>query len=273
MPERCKTRYPILLIHGTGFRDWKRLGYWGRIPAALEAEGARVFYGEQDAWGSVAHNAQRLRGSLDRALSLTGCEKVNIIAHSKGGIEARYLASALQYADRIASITTISSPHHGSRTMDSLMRFPRPLLRLAAGLVNGWYRLLGDENPDFLTTCTEFTTTHMQKFNAAYPPPPGTRCTSVATAMRRSRDDFIVAFAHFIVNRIEGENDGLVTTESARWADFQGVWRGTHRRGISHADSVDARRRNLRGVPLEGGYADIRDAYIDLVKALKAEGL
>ena len=38
----CATRYPFILVHGTGFRDRKGIGYWGRIPKALEARGAAV---------------------------------------------------------------------------------------------------------------------------------------------------------------------------------------------------------------------------------------
>ena len=38
----CATKYPILLVHGAGARDRKRPNYWGRIPAALKAEGASV---------------------------------------------------------------------------------------------------------------------------------------------------------------------------------------------------------------------------------------
>ena len=41
----CETRYPILLVHGTGFRDVKGISYWGRIPKALKAHGAAVFFG------------------------------------------------------------------------------------------------------------------------------------------------------------------------------------------------------------------------------------
>jgi len=32
-PEnKCQTKYPIVLIHGAGFRDRKLLNYWGRSP-------------------------------------------------------------------------------------------------------------------------------------------------------------------------------------------------------------------------------------------------
>ena len=39
MPERCRTRYPLLLAHGLNCRDHWPLDYWGRIPEALRAEG------------------------------------------------------------------------------------------------------------------------------------------------------------------------------------------------------------------------------------------
>ena len=35
----CKTRYPIVLVHGIFSRDMKLLNYWGRIPAALIRNG------------------------------------------------------------------------------------------------------------------------------------------------------------------------------------------------------------------------------------------
>ena len=54
----CSTRYPFILVHGTGFRDW---GYWGRIPPALEQRGAKVFFGGQDGWATVEHNAELLK--------------------------------------------------------------------------------------------------------------------------------------------------------------------------------------------------------------------
>ena len=41
----CSTKYPLLLVHGVGFRDFHYFNYWGRIPRALKKNGARVFYG------------------------------------------------------------------------------------------------------------------------------------------------------------------------------------------------------------------------------------
>ncbi|MBQ9647143.1 MAG: triacylglycerol lipase, partial [Oscillospiraceae bacterium] len=74
------TRYPVLLVHGAGFRDLQWPVYWGRIPSALERCGARVFYGRQDCWASTETNARELVGRIDAILAETGAEKVNIIA-------------------------------------------------------------------------------------------------------------------------------------------------------------------------------------------------
>ena len=59
MPQEkcCATRYPVLLVHGAFFRDVHWLSYWGRIPAALEQNGAAVYFGNQQSAESVEASA------------------------------------------------------------------------------------------------------------------------------------------------------------------------------------------------------------------------
>ena len=135
MDERCKTKYPVLLVHGAGFRDLKLPLYWGRIPGVLQDHGAEVFFGGQDAWGSTRENAKMLVQRIEELCRQTGSEKLNLIAHSKGGLEARMAASSLGAGDRIASITTIATPHHGSRTISRLFRLPKPLFSAASSVM------------------------------------------------------------------------------------------------------------------------------------------
>ena len=130
MEDECATRCPILLVHGAGFRDLKWPVYWGRIPAALESRGAAVLYGEQDSWGSVGTNAEALAGRIEAIVRERGCGKVNIIAHSKGGLDARLAATLC--GPLIASITTVATPHRGSKTLDRLLTLPRSLWGTAA---------------------------------------------------------------------------------------------------------------------------------------------
>ena len=77
----CAARYPIVLVHGVGYRQRKHLNYWGRIPKELERRGARIFYTGHDAWGAMEHNGEIIRRDIQEILALTGAEKVNIIAH------------------------------------------------------------------------------------------------------------------------------------------------------------------------------------------------
>ena len=54
-------KYPVLLVHGMGFRDNKYINYWGRIPEELEKMGCSIFYGEQDSNASVETNGEHLK--------------------------------------------------------------------------------------------------------------------------------------------------------------------------------------------------------------------
>ena len=270
-PIVCKTQYPLLLVHGAGFRDLKIPVYWGRIPNVLRGHGAAVFFGEQDCWASTETNAHALCNRIDAILSETGAEKVNVIAHSKGGLEARMAASSLGYGAKIASVTTIGTPHRGSKTFTKFLRAPRFVFSIAAIAVNNWIRLVGDKKPDFQRVCEEFAVSHMERFNAENPDVPGVFYQSVAGVMKRPFSDINLSTACFVLNRIEGPNDGLVSVESAAWGERCLVIRGNTRRGISHLDEIDLRRSPFSRRTGKGVH-DITDFYVELVHDLKNRG-
>ncbi|MFR8267828.1 MAG: esterase/lipase family protein [Clostridia bacterium] len=56
----CQTRYPLLMVHGVFFRDFKYLNYWGRIPKELQRNGAVIYYGGQQSAASVADCGQEI---------------------------------------------------------------------------------------------------------------------------------------------------------------------------------------------------------------------
>ena len=271
MADRCATRYPIVLIHGAGFRDLRWPVYWGRIPAALEAEGAQIYYGLQDCWASIETNAEQIAQRIAEILLASGAQKVNIIAHSKGGLDARRAACGYGCGEKIATITTIATPHWGSKTIDRLMKLPRPAWSLAAFAVDNWIRVVGDRKPDFLKLCQDFTTERMAQFNAQNPDVPGILYQSFACVMTRPLSDINLSTANFVLNRLEGPNDGLVSVESARWGQRFRILRSNTRRGISHLDAIDLRRSPFtrkQGPEL----SDICTFYAQLAEDLKANG-
>ena len=270
-------RYPILMVHGMGFHDvnMKTLGYWGRIPKALEDEGCTLYYGGQDSNGSIEDNGRFLCDRIRDLCSEHGIEKFNVIAHSKGGLDIRYAISTLGIGDRIASLSTISTPHNGSITVDKLMRFPDFMIRFVCGICDIWLRFRGDRKPGTYRAIRAFTTKEASIFNENNPDREGIYYQSFAFTYKTFFSDVLLWFPHFVVKMVEGENDGLLTPRAVRWGDFRGVYTGTTNRGISHCDEVDLRRRPLskRKAEAPGEVSDITEVYVDIVRRLKEKGL
>lgn len=259
--EQAKLNYPVVLVHGFGFRDGGRLSYWGRIPAHLSALGCNVFFGGQDGCASIEDNAACLKERIEHILRATGAQKVNIIAHSKGGLEARYLISSLGMAESVASLTTLGTPHRGSVTIEKVPRF---LLKVAGFFTDAALRLCGDRLPSAYRSYLSFRADSAQKFNGENADSPLVYYQSYAFVMRR---DIFLTLPHLLVCLCEGENDGLVTPASAAWGSFRGVIRSNAGRGISHCDEVDMRRRPFTKKTGEG-VSDILEVYTQIVRTL-----
>lgn len=260
------------MIHGMGFRDHKHLNYWGRIPQSLIKNGATVFFGHQDSNGSVENNAQQIALEIDMVLKETGSQKLNLIAHSKGGLEARYIISTLGYADAIASLTTISTPHNGSLTVDKLMHFPNWLIRSGCFFADLWFRLLGDKHPETYKAITIFKTDAAEAFNIKNPDNEQVFYQSYAFIMKNIFSDILMWLPYLVVKNHEGDNDGLLAPRATQWTNFKGIYTGAKRRGISHCDEVDL-RRHIFSKKINENISDITDLYIDIVNNLKLMGL
>ena len=269
------TKYPLLLVHGMGFRDRKHYCYWGRTAKLLKRHGARVFFGGQDSSGSVESNARCVNGALFDALERSGAEKVNIIAHSKGGLEARYLITRLGCADKVASLTTLATPHHGSVTVDRLMGLvPQGFIKAGCKPIDLWFRLLGDRHPDTYAAICAFRTADAERFNKETPDMTGIFYQSYGFVMKSAFSDMLMWFSNLAVGYFEGANDGLLPPRAVKWTNYRGTYTGIEKRGISHFDETDFRRRRLsdryRGKPNEIG--DIPEFYLEIVKRLKKSG-
>ena len=273
--ECCATRYPILLLHGMGFHDRLPIHYyWGRIPHCLRRGGARVYFGDQDGNADIADNARGLVPVIRRILEETGAQKVNIIAHSKGGLEARFLAGSLGMAGCIASITTLSTPHNGSVTVDVLLRHFAPLIRFGCLFMDAGRRVLGDRHPATYRVITQLTTDYMRSFNALHPVPEGIFCQSFAFVMEHWYRDLFMAFPYVVVRAFEGDNDGLLTPKNAEWVNFRGIYRSAGvLRGISHPDVTNYLLLPFSRKSGDHRIGDMAAFYVRIAGDLKARGL
>lgn len=263
--DLCKTNYPLVMVHGIGFRDLRYFNYWGRIPRELKRNGALVYYGNQEALGTIVYNAEDIKKRIFQVLEETGAKKVNIIAHSKGGLDSRYAISKLGMAPYVASLTTMNTPHRGCRFVDYACQLPEGLYRLVASCFDRTFRKFGDKNPDFYTATHQFSTKESERFNNQVPDDPKVYYQSYTSKMKHPWSHLLLSIPYCMIKPLEGENDGLVSVDSAKWGEFQGVFSNTHSRGISHGDIIDLKREDYKGF-------DPVETYIKIVAELKKKG-
>lgn len=263
----CRTKYPILMVHGVFFRDFKYFNYWGRIPKELERYGARIFYGNHQSAASVADSAAELSARIREIIAETGCGKVNIIAHSKGGLDSRYAVSLLGMDSYVASLTTINTPHRGCLFADYLLdKIPEQVKGTVAEAYNKALKKMGDENPDFIAAVTDLTASACLQMNERVPDKPGVYYQSVGSRLNRaSGGRFPLNFSYQLVEYFDGPNDGLVAESSFPWGAGYTFLTVEGKRGISHGDMIDLNRENIRGF-------DVRDFYVKLTTGLREKG-
>ncbi len=265
--EICKTKYPILLVHGVFFRDFRYLNYWGRIPKELMRNGATVYYGQQQSAASVEDSGRELAERIRKIMEETGCEKVNIIAHSKGGLDSRAAISHFGMAPYVATLTTINTPHRGCIFAEYLFgKVPESVRQKLALAYNSTLKKLGDTNPDFLAAVTDLTQSACLARNETTPDASEVVYESVMSYCKKAQNGkFPLNMTYPIVKHFDGLNDGLVSVDSARWGDSFTLLEPQGKRGISHGDVVDLNRENIRGF-------DVREFYVKLVADLKRRG-
>ena len=265
--DDCKTKYPILFLHGLCWRDCKKSNYWGRIPNQLIKHGAVIFYGYNDSTSTIENSAYEIKLRIKEILKEHHCNKINIIAHSKGGLDARYLISKLNMSKHIASLTTISTPHRGSEFSDFIYNLPKVFFKIFCFVVNTYSLFIGSKSPDIKNGIYQTTTSYCKEFNFNVKDKRCVYYQSYFSTMKYPICDIIMMIPYMIMRLKTNERiDGLSTISSAKWGrDFHIIEKDKGIRGISHADIIDLRRANIDSF-------NITNIYIDIVKDLKNKG-
>ncbi|KAJ3106655.1 hypothetical protein HK100_003703 [Physocladia obscura] len=311
--EYSPAKHPVVLLHGLFGYDKISLGpesnpflqlhYWRGISDALREFGCEVYVPSNGAVSSIRSRAH----TLDKYLSenLSGRE-INLIAHSLGGLDARYLISHIASKGEcnysVISLTTIATPHRGSSFMDFVQEIlglgyvldvEDPVVEV---LKEQRQNIFGNENFSFedhrlkskynmlKTLCSRFdkpayanlTREYCNAFNKVTKDVSTVHYASYAAVAKISRLDPLYV-SQSVISKREGPNDGLVSLESAKWGDFEGIvpnvdhWgllppRTLRRRKFSIADE----RENKKNAKT-GGYASL-DFYLSVVDRLKKKG-
>ncbi len=230
------TRYPILLVHGIALKDFSFFKAFGKIGETLRGAGNVVFTSRIDGFGKVETNAAQLKEEILSILALTGAEKVNIIAHSKGGLDSKYMIAQLGMEGHVASLTTLCTPHGGSPIAANLLRFPKPLLRLVSFWLNLLYRIFGDKEPDAYAVCRQLARRERgEQETVAFSDT--VYCQSYSATLEKSRDDFVMGIPLIFSHYFEDDaSDGMVTQASAMFENYRGK---CVKESVSHSEIVD----------------------------------
>jgi triacylglycerol lipase len=239
LARREPLRNPIVLVHGAttkgsrlqiGFFDFGE--YFQNVTAYYASTGTTVKTAQLTTDGSIGERAAVLKNYLETEFP---GQMVNIVAHSLGGLDARYAVSVLG-CQQVASITTIGTPHLGSPLANWAERQTRK------GYPWYWFfRLIGYDMAKrrFLK---EITTDFMRDvFNPKVLDSPDVRYFSVVTYA--SFDNFTMS--HFLWNTsrwLEREedplaangHDGMVPKDSMRWGKVIGEFEADHLTQINH---------------------------------------
>ncbi len=105
----AQTQYPIVLVHGIfGFDNIFGVDYFYQVPADLRKNGAKVYVARVSQLNSSTVRGEQLLQQLQQWAAADGVKKFNLIAHSQGGVDARYVAGVAP--NLVASVTTVASP-------------------------------------------------------------------------------------------------------------------------------------------------------------------
>jgi triacylglycerol lipase len=271
------TKSPIVLHHGFNASTTNGWSFY-KVKEALEADGNFVVLTEVEPFNGTAVRAKNLGTQIDAALlafctkrqpaAITTCQKstkVNLVAHSMGGLDARFAISQLGYAPKVASLTTISTPHRGSGVADVGLKLVPGKESQAAAVLNALAGAWGttftaDElakNSNLRAAFESLAERNSVAFEASTPNAAGVVYQSYAGVSRAvggprlsggqdtvraacdgkvfgeiRRADFMAPSltigSAFVGHLSDEPQDGMVTVQSAKWGDFKGCIPADH---------------------------------------------
>jgi triacylglycerol lipase len=250
-----RLRGPLVLVHGlfgfNAFRiaGWEAVSYFRGIGEFLKSKGYVV---SAPALSPMASCAERAAELAQFVRTNHPGEKVHLFAHSMGGLDSRYAISRLGLADRVATLTTVGTPHQGSPVASTGVRrleaFVKPYL--------AWWKVPHGAFYDLMTE-------KCQEFNDQVPDHPDVKYYAIAGRCDGAWLGPEWWLTYGIVRASEGQNDGVVSIQSAKHHYDYEVWESDHLSLVNWPNS----RAIAQGV-----WRSRNEQYLSLVRRLAAMG-
>ena len=216
-------------MHGFGMlAGIRRGGHLSTAAAFLRQRGVRAFSPNVTPYNTVEARCAMWKTRIEHVLDECRTDRVNLVAHSMGGLDARYLISVMGLHHVVNSLVTISSPHKGSYLATYLQSQPDRLTTIVTDFAN-WLgsNALVDGDSDFETAVKQLTPDYVEhEFNPSVPDHDSVKYWSIAGQAGKGPGtpiNPVLRVFNSVLFETEGLNDGMVSVDSAEWGEFLGT--------------------------------------------------
>ena len=265
-PEIIQLKYPVLMCHGYGgFSTLLSPSPMHKPCMRLRSFGIHAFAPNIVPYATIETRAEQWSGIINKLINEYSYEKINVVAHSMGGLDMRYAITRLGIADSVASLTTIATPHHGTSLAELVLNSPDTIRDKLAEFVD-WFgeSIYPSAKSNAVAAVQQLTRDYItEEFNPAIPDSDSIQYYSYSAAVGKGTNQPlhpIYRIQNQLIFQHEGINDSFVTDESAKWGKHLGTL------PISHLEQIEIQVREDRK-PL------VERFWLDLAENLKESGL
>jgi triacylglycerol lipase len=237
-PEYIRVEHPVIMCHGYGsVASILKPSPLHDACMLFRSHGILAFAPNVVPYASIEDRAKDWTRHIRLIMDATKSSRVNIVAHSMGGLDLRYAVSKLGLDEAVVSLTTIATPHRGSSLAELGLATPANLRDMLSEVFN-WLgtNLYPSMTSDIKAALEDLTRDHVVNvFNPAVPDVKGVQYYSwsagVGKGTKDSINSMLIPLNRYIFEK-EGINDGFVSSDSAVWGNHLGQI------GLSHTEQI-----------------------------------
>lgn len=264
-PPVIHLQFPVLLCHGYGaLASLFKPAPLHEVSMLLRRHGIMAFAPNVEPYARIESRADSWCDLIEDILNRSGCDRINVIAHSMGGLDMRYAISHLGMDRAVSSLTTLATPHHGTSLAELALQTPSAL-RSKIGAFFDWLGdyIYPDSETDSLGPLDQLTRGYLRDtFNPQNPDADSVSYYSFSSAIGKGTDTpsgNLLAFQNRYIYQREGYNDGFVSVDSSKWCHHIDTF------SLSHLEQMKFGMDEER-VPLW------ENCWLQIAKHLQSEG-
>ncbi len=264
-PDIIQLRHPIFLCHGFGaFGSFVKPSPLHDPCMLMREHGIVAFAPNIVPYASIETRASNWVSLINQVCEQYNIEKLNVVAHSMGGLDMRHALAHSNCSDKIASLTTVATPHRGTYLADFILKTPDKITEKLGEVVN-WLgnNVYPAEKSDALNSVEQLTRKYAQETFNPSTPTPDIPIFSYSAAVGKGTVRSLNPVFLFQNNQIyekEGINDSFVSVESATWGEHLGTI------PLSHVNQINI-QVSKENKPIYFNF------WIGVAKMLKEKGL